>query len=68
MEVQMAISQHSLTDLTSLTNSEFGAVNGAEISQVLCALLCFPTYCVSTASLEKLKYALNNINLEMCSS
>lgn len=63
----MAISQHSFTDLTSLTSSEFGAVNGAEISQVLCALLCFPTYCISTASLERLKFALNNINLEVFS-
>lgn len=63
----MAISKRSLTDLTNLSSSEFGAVQGAEISQVHCALLCFPTFCVSTASLKRLKYALNNTKLEMYS-
>lgn len=61
----MAISQRSLTELTSLTSSDFGAVRGAEISQVLCALLHFPTFCLSTTSLEKLKCALNNIKIQI---
>lgn len=63
----MAISQRSLTDLTDLSSSEFGAVQGAEISQVHCALLGFSTFCVSTASLERLRYAINNTKLEIYS-